>query len=388
MRNPAKKAAMRATKSGSGTASSSPTGAGPAAPGRRPKTTTTEKTTTTTTTRTNPRRAVPRPRKNPGGLSAYREPYPGGRWADWVRALRGKSGVYVIRSGPGAGRVHYVGESHSGKLRDTLQRHFQRWKGETAGPTYDATRVQVAVEVCDPKSAIERQNQLISELDPADNQLIDGAIFSRRRRVNPEGAVMAKRAKKSSKRTARKNPAKKSTRRRRRRNPSPTVVAVNPAPRKRRRRSHKRRSNPSTRRRSSPRRRKNPGALSALGTLGLAALGAGVGLIGSKLLDRATLTPMQRGGAKIAAGLVTGFGAGLLSPGLGAGLFGGLGVAGASDVYDGMTLTAPKPSQDQTMQLTQAQANLDEANQMGVTSRQSLRAVEARMGAVSPRFPR
>lgn len=50
------------------------------------------------------------------------EPYP-----EWVRALKGKSGVYVIRE---RGEVVYVGESHAGRLYETLTRHFQTVRHE------------------------------------------------------------------------------------------------------------------------------------------------------------------------------------------------------------------------------------------------------------------
>jgi hypothetical protein len=49
------------------------------------------------------------------------EPYPA-----WVRALRGKSGVYVIRERQrdGSSPIVYVGESHTSRLYQTLTRHF------------------------------------------------------------------------------------------------------------------------------------------------------------------------------------------------------------------------------------------------------------------------
>ena len=62
-----------------------------------------------------------------GGLT-YRpvgrsgDPYPA-----WVRALKGKSGVYVIRQG---GEPVYVGESHSARLYETMTRHFQSVRHE------------------------------------------------------------------------------------------------------------------------------------------------------------------------------------------------------------------------------------------------------------------
>ena len=60
-------------------------------------------------------------------IGASGEPYP-----DWIRALDGKSGVYVIREIQRDGSVEtvYVGESHSGRLYDTLTRHFQQVRHE------------------------------------------------------------------------------------------------------------------------------------------------------------------------------------------------------------------------------------------------------------------
>jgi excinuclease UvrABC nuclease subunit len=93
-----------------------------------------------------------------------------GRIARWVRALDGKSGVYVIRQKallfP---TVVYVGESHTGRLKKTLLRHFEKWTGKTAGPTYPRTKVEVAVIPCRADQAISRQNALIESLRPRDN---------------------------------------------------------------------------------------------------------------------------------------------------------------------------------------------------------------------------
>lgn len=56
----------------------------------------------------------------------------GERYPDWIRALDGKSGVYVIREiqRDGSAETVYVGESHSGRLYDTLTRHFQTVRHE------------------------------------------------------------------------------------------------------------------------------------------------------------------------------------------------------------------------------------------------------------------
>lgn len=93
--------------------------------------------------------------------------------ADWplfVKELRGKSGVYVIRSKDDK-RTLYVGESHTGRLKKTLLRHFQNWSGKTAGPTYTRSAVEIAVLVTPEGSAVSTQNKLIDEMSPRDNRL-------------------------------------------------------------------------------------------------------------------------------------------------------------------------------------------------------------------------
>jgi hypothetical protein len=102
------------------------------------------------------------------------DPYP-----EWLRALRGESGVYVIRQG---GVAVYVGESHTGRVYETLTRHFQAWRrwknywdgqygeGHDPGLTYDRDSVEVAVRVTehgDP--AIDEEAALIRRLQPRDN---------------------------------------------------------------------------------------------------------------------------------------------------------------------------------------------------------------------------
>lgn len=103
------------------------------------------------------------------------------KYAAWIRALRGKSGVYVFRTPAGA--VVYVGESHSGKLYKTLTRHFSEWGREKKwwqgafvfgdntdpGRTYDADELLVAVRVLPAGEAYRAQIDLIERLKPADN---------------------------------------------------------------------------------------------------------------------------------------------------------------------------------------------------------------------------
>jgi hypothetical protein len=102
------------------------------------------------------------------------EPYP-----EWLRRVRGSSGVYIIRerSGP----IVYVGESSTGRLYETLTRHFQQWRrykgfwkgqyaeGHDPGVTYDRASVEVAVRVMSPDAALDEEARLIRRLRPRDN---------------------------------------------------------------------------------------------------------------------------------------------------------------------------------------------------------------------------
>lgn len=97
----------------------------------------------------------------------------GAEWPAWVRDLAGKSGVYVIREREG-GRVLYVGESHTGRLKKTLLRHFQSWSGRTAGVTYSRGSVEIAVQVTPPARAVAVQDKTICRLKPRDNTLSPG----------------------------------------------------------------------------------------------------------------------------------------------------------------------------------------------------------------------
>jgi hypothetical protein len=103
------------------------------------------------------------------------EPYP-----DWLRRLKGESGAYVIRQ---EGRPVYIGESHTGRLYETLTRHFQTWRrwkgfwkgqyaeGHDPGLTYDRGSVEVAVRVTTAEDAIDEEARLIERLRPRDNLL-------------------------------------------------------------------------------------------------------------------------------------------------------------------------------------------------------------------------
>ncbi len=89
--------------------------------------------------------------------------------AEWVKALKGKSGVYLVREPGFLGEVLYCGESHTGRLYATLLRHFQHWTGPTAGPTFPVSKVEVAVIRTPAAKAIELQNAVIAEYRPKFN---------------------------------------------------------------------------------------------------------------------------------------------------------------------------------------------------------------------------
>ncbi len=115
----------------------------------------------------------------------YRPVGDAGAYPDWLRALKGKSGSYVIRelrwlSDP---EVVYVGESHSGRLYQTITRHFQQWRRSKdwwsnffgggqqhdPGTTYTRASCEIAVRLTPAKQAIATQVTLMGRLRPRDN---------------------------------------------------------------------------------------------------------------------------------------------------------------------------------------------------------------------------
>ena len=110
----------------------------------------------------------------------------GERYPAWIRALDGKSGVYVIKEvqRDGTEQIVYVGESHTGRLYDTLTRHLQTWRrhktfwreqfgGQAHDPglTYPRHRVLIAARVLSPERAMAEETRLIRTLRPRDNLL-------------------------------------------------------------------------------------------------------------------------------------------------------------------------------------------------------------------------
>src|ERR1700691_3391029 len=90
----------------------------------------------------------------------------GQKLSPWVHELAGKSGVYLIGEKGFLGATACIGESHTGRLKKTLLRHFQHWTGKTKGPTFARSRVEIAVFKTRKENAVELQNALIAEHKP------------------------------------------------------------------------------------------------------------------------------------------------------------------------------------------------------------------------------
>lgn len=100
-----------------------------------------------------------------------------------LQAIRGldESGVYAIID-LRTRVVLYVGESHTGRLYDTITRHFRRWKRNPknsqgrrrGGTTYSRFSVLLAMTITDASEAQDRQYEEIQRLNPRDNK-VDGS---------------------------------------------------------------------------------------------------------------------------------------------------------------------------------------------------------------------
>jgi len=111
-------------------------------------------------------------------VGASSEPYP-----DWVRDLRGRSGVYIIRERmyDGSTPIVYVGSSSADRLYETLTRHFQSWRrrksfwsgqytqGHDPGLTWNRAACDVAIVLTPAQHALEMESRLIRRLAPRDN---------------------------------------------------------------------------------------------------------------------------------------------------------------------------------------------------------------------------
>jgi len=105
--------------------------------------------------------------------SRWRSPWSGrsGAWATWVKNLDGKSGVYIIRESR-SHLVLYVGQSHTGRLKKTMIRHFQQWRGVTSGVTYRRGSVEVKIILAPRRRALihKIEQNCLFKLKPRDNE--------------------------------------------------------------------------------------------------------------------------------------------------------------------------------------------------------------------------
>jgi hypothetical protein len=123
----------------------------------------------------------------------WRSPVAGdGELAEWLYALHGHSGVYLIRDA-GTREVVYIGESHTRRLFETMTRHLYVWNGRGAGPSYRPDLVEMAVIVAETPldDPVADQYALIQQYEPRDN-VMDGhtlwwRLVSRRRKGNNHG---------------------------------------------------------------------------------------------------------------------------------------------------------------------------------------------------------
>lgn len=149
------------------------------------------------------RRAQPRLREDPApvvvddhelrnaGLTYRPVGAPGTPYPDWLRQLKGKSGVYVIKEKlrDGSSVVAYVGSSRAGRLYDTITRHLQAWTRDKKfwagqftgdrihdpGVTYKRELVTIAARVLSDERALREEGRLIARLKPRDNLVTNPA---------------------------------------------------------------------------------------------------------------------------------------------------------------------------------------------------------------------
>jgi hypothetical protein len=102
-----------------------------------------------------------------------------GYYADKLAEIRGEdvSGVYAILDAQSL-EVLYVGESHTGRLYDTITRHFRKWtlkndpQGRRRGGTsYNREAVKLAYVITANHEAQDIQYEEIQRLNPADNAI-------------------------------------------------------------------------------------------------------------------------------------------------------------------------------------------------------------------------
>ncbi|MDD8018367.1 MAG: hypothetical protein PHP42_08335 [Bacteroidota bacterium] len=92
------------------------------------------------------------------------------RFPQWLNDLGNLSGAYIIRNKTSR-EILYVGESHTGRLANTIKRHFYSWLDNTDREhfTFNDDAVEVAVRITPQKSAKGAQDNLIRRLLPKHN---------------------------------------------------------------------------------------------------------------------------------------------------------------------------------------------------------------------------
>lgn len=102
------------------------------------------------------------------------------KYHHYLESLRARrvSGVYVIYDF--RDRVLYVGESHTGRLYETITHHFRSWSIDPRddpsgrrrwGIEYNRAAVRIAYTLCPPGEAQAMQYALIRQLKPRDNSV-------------------------------------------------------------------------------------------------------------------------------------------------------------------------------------------------------------------------
>jgi hypothetical protein len=119
----------------------------------------------------------------------------GATLAAWLASLRsqGLNGVYLIRDAS-TRELLYVGESHTGRLFETMTRHLYAWNGRGSGPSYHSPLVEMAVLVADTPldDPVADQYELIQRLAPRDNIMDGHTLWFRmvtRRKGNAHGGT-------------------------------------------------------------------------------------------------------------------------------------------------------------------------------------------------------
>lgn len=95
-----------------------------------------------------------------------------GKVAPWLAELGDASGCYLIRRPEWLGHeLVYIGESHTGRLRKAILRHFQAPQKDHPDHYYDRARAEVRVILTPARKAIPIQYALIQRYKPRDNEI-------------------------------------------------------------------------------------------------------------------------------------------------------------------------------------------------------------------------